>query len=174
METGNTGAGIFFTNTFERGEWQAWNLGSNMEVFDAELFAIKQAMQLASKRVSFQTEDIWIFSDSQAAIKRIAKSRVGAGQAYVKGIQELAESIDANINIHVHWVPGHMNIYGNDQADKAAKRGTKIQSSSSEAVTSLSYLKKKIKKESLVKWKRKWANARNRGRFYSKLECDLR
>ena len=43
-----------------------------------------------------------------------------------------------------------MNIYGNDQADKAAKRGTKIQSSSSEAVTSLSYLKKKIKEESLL------------------------
>jgi hypothetical protein len=58
-------------------------------------------MHLASKWVSFQTENIWIFSDSQAAIKRIAKSRVGAGQAYVKGIQELAESINAYINIHV-------------------------------------------------------------------------
>jgi hypothetical protein len=73
-----------------------------MKVFDAELFAIRQAMQLASKQVSFQIENIWIFFNSQAAIKRIAKSRVGADQAYIKGIQELAESINTNINIHVH------------------------------------------------------------------------
>ena len=86
METGNTGAGIFFINTFERSEWQAWNLGSNMEVFDAELFVIKQVMQLTSKQISFQIENIWIFSDSQTAIKRIAKSRVGAGQVYIKDI----------------------------------------------------------------------------------------
>jgi hypothetical protein len=43
-----------------------------------------------------------------------------------------------------------MNIYKNNQADKAVKRETKIQSSSSETVTSLSYLKKKIKKKSLL------------------------
>jgi hypothetical protein len=53
---------------------QAWNLGSNIEVFDAELFVIKQATQLASERVIFQTEDIWIYSDSKAAIKRLAQS----------------------------------------------------------------------------------------------------
>ena len=86
----------------------------------------------------------------------------------------MAESINTNINIHVYWVPGYINIYRNDQADKAAKRETKIQSSSSEAVTSLSYLKKKIKKKSLLKWNREWANTRNRGRFYSKLGCGPR
>jgi ribonuclease HI len=149
----------------------AGTLGSNMEVFDAEMFAVKQAMQLASERITFQTEDIWIFSDSQAAIKRIARSGMGAGQAYVKGIQELAESIDTNITIHIHWVPGHMNIYGNDRADEMAKKGTEIQSSGGETITSLSFLKKKIKEESLLEWNKQWANARNKSRSYSKFEC---
>jgi hypothetical protein len=45
-------------------------------------------MNLVSKQISFQTENIWIFSNSQAAIKKIAKSRVGAGQVFIKDIQE--------------------------------------------------------------------------------------
>ena len=121
-----------------------------MKVFDAELFVIKQVIYLISKWVSFQIEDIWIFSNSQAAIKRIVKSRVKASQVYIKDIQKLAESINTNINIYIHWIPGYINIYRNDQTDKAVKKETEIQSSSSEAVTSLSYIKKKITKESLL------------------------
>jgi ribonuclease HI len=73
-----------------------------MKVFDAELFATKQAMELAGNGVTFQTEDIWIYSDSQATIRRLSKTNMTAGQVYVRDIQTLAESINMNINIHIH------------------------------------------------------------------------
>ena len=42
-----------------------------MKVFDAELFTIEKAFKLALDQISCYTKDIWVFSDSQAAIQRI-------------------------------------------------------------------------------------------------------
>jgi hypothetical protein len=54
-----------------------------MEVFDAELYAMEKAFKIAFSQMSFFIKDIWIFSDSQAAIQRVQKSSLEAGQAYV-------------------------------------------------------------------------------------------
>ena len=54
-----------------------------MKVFDAELFAVEKAFELAFNQISFLTKDIWIFSDSQAAIQRLQKSNLNAGQIHV-------------------------------------------------------------------------------------------
>ena len=59
-----------------------------MEVFDAELFAIEKAFKLALNQISIFTEDIWIFSDSQAAIQRLQKSSLEAGQSHVLAIEK--------------------------------------------------------------------------------------
>src|SRR6266516_6350309 len=63
------GAGIFYTTSFYANQSQSfsWNLGAGMEVFDAELFAIEKAFEIAWKKKQLNTEKIWIFSDSQAA-----------------------------------------------------------------------------------------------------------
>jgi hypothetical protein len=43
-----------------------------------------------------------------------------------------------------------MNIYGNEMADKAAKRGTEMQNSSLESYISLAYIKRRIKESALL------------------------
>src|SRR5436190_816817 len=45
----NLGAGIFYTNNFniDNSGSLLWNLGSNIEVFNAELFAIEKAFKIA-------------------------------------------------------------------------------------------------------------------------------
>ena len=50
-----------------------------MEVFNVELFTIKKAFKLALNQISSFTKNIWIFSNSQAAIERIQKSSLNAG-----------------------------------------------------------------------------------------------
>jgi len=79
-KTDNLDTGIFYTKNFstENSRSLSWNLDSHMEVFDAELFALKEAFKVASNQVSVFTTDIWIFSDSQAAIQRIQKSSLNA------------------------------------------------------------------------------------------------
>ena len=46
----------------------SWNLGLNIKIFNAELFAIEKAFKIAFEKISKFTKNIWIFSNSQAAI----------------------------------------------------------------------------------------------------------
>ena len=66
-----------------------------MKVFDAELFAIEKAFKLALDQMSFYTKDIWVFSDSQAAIQRIQKSDINADQSHVLAIENWTAKIKA-------------------------------------------------------------------------------
>ena len=93
--TGNLGAGIFYTKNFniENSESLSWNLGSYMKVFDAELFAIEKAFEIAWKNKQLNTEKIWIFSDSQAAIQRLQKSNLNAGQSHILAIENWTTKI---------------------------------------------------------------------------------
>jgi len=69
-KTNNLGAGVFCTINFNtnNSESLSWNLGLNIEVFNAELFAIEKAFKIAFERITKFTKNIWIFSNSQAAI----------------------------------------------------------------------------------------------------------
>ena len=64
-----------------RDEWKGRRsiLGSNKEVFDAELFAIYQAMKVLEARDQTRRR-YTIFSDSQAAIRSALNDSSGPGQ----------------------------------------------------------------------------------------------
>ena len=57
-------------------------LGTQMEVYDAELYGIRQAAEHALKfcRRTRNRRDIWIFTDNQAAVMRVATLKPGPGQ----------------------------------------------------------------------------------------------
>ena len=62
-----------------------------MEVFNAELFAIKKAFKIAWENKKLNINKVWIFSDNQAAIKRLKNSSLKAGQYYVQSIKKWAK-----------------------------------------------------------------------------------
>src|SRR6266487_6250743 len=70
-ETNQIGAGLVYTTNFNYYQWKAWNLNSKCEVFDAELFTIKKAINFAYEKTDIWTREIWIFSNSQAVLKRL-------------------------------------------------------------------------------------------------------
>jgi ribonuclease HI len=171
------GAGVFYTTNFAANQSQSfsWNLGAGMEVFDAELFAIEKAFEIAWNKKQFQTEKIWIFSDSQAAIKRLKNSSLKAGQYYIQSIRKWAKRFqDHGIQMQLEWVPGHMNIRGNELADKAAKKGTKLQRAAIESYISLAFIKRKIKESALTDWNKDWQDSKNKGKHYSQFSCKPR
>ena len=50
----------------------SWNLKTFMKVYDAKLFSILKALRLSLKEsLSERIQDVWIFSDNQAAIQQI-------------------------------------------------------------------------------------------------------
>jgi hypothetical protein len=65
--------------------------------------------------------------------------------------------IEKKVTPHIHWVPGHEDIKGNELADEAAKSGARqLNSPDSERFTSISYIRRKIKAKSLENWTTHW------------------
>src|SRR6266516_3742388 len=94
---------------------------------------------------------VWQFACSQAAIKRLKNSNLKADQYYIQSIRKWAEKFQNNyIQIQLEWVPDHMNIKGNELADKAAKKGTKLQRIAAKSYISLAIIKKKVKESTLT------------------------
>ncbi len=144
-----------------------------MEVYDAELFGIAQSLKFGLKEVlkHQRISDIWIFSDNQAAIQRIQTTNQGSGQHLAIKCQEsLQKLIEKKVTPHIHWVPGHEDIKGNELADEAAKSGARQSNSpDSERFTSISYIRRKIKAKSLENWTTHWKKA-TQGRYYSQFD----
>ena len=96
-------------------------LGKNKEVFDAEVFAIGQALQVLDRRGE-ENRRYTIFSDSQAALSRIQHDRTGPGQALaIKAITTSRAITGRGCTIHLRWTPSHVGLEGNERADQAAR-----------------------------------------------------
>jgi len=105
-------------------------------------------IDFAYEKTDIWTQEIWIFSDSQAALKRLKNREVRAGQYYTHQVQIGIERLwqkNNHMQINLQGVPGHMNSYGNEKADEKAKLGSKLRTIHHKAITSLSFLKRKVK-----------------------------
>jgi len=100
---------------------EGYHLGTNKEVFDAELYAIYRPVMRFGKRREHDQE-YTIFVDSQAAIKRCLTDHQVPGQEVARAIIQWSESIANRGNkLRLQWVPGHAEIEGNEVADRMAK-----------------------------------------------------
>ena len=121
LDSGAVGTGVAFRigDTWHgRGTY----LGKNKEVFDAEVYAIGQALEILRERDERDTE-YTIFSDSQAALSRIQHDRTGPGQARAIQAIAAAEAITSRGNtVTLRWTPSHVGIEGNERVDNMAKR----------------------------------------------------
>jgi len=111
-----------------RDEWKSRRsyLGTGqMNVFDDELWAIALALdETIEKREILQrhrVQMVAVFSDSQAAIRRVAHLEPGPGQRLARRINREAQALLAHgIKTEIHWVLGHYCIPANENADRQA------------------------------------------------------
>ena len=105
------------------GEWvgQVFYLGHNKEVFDAETFAIYQALRILDRQQA-TGQQYTIFSDSQAAIQRIRTDMLGSDQQWARAAMEVHARLTARGNeVTIRWVPAHSGVMGNEMADGFAR-----------------------------------------------------
>jgi hypothetical protein len=85
-------------------------MGDDCEVYDAELNAIaltSEKMEKIVKNKQTNITDICIFCDSQAAINRINRLRIGPGQSYAVRIDQVGRKLYNlyNVQLHINWAP---------------------------------------------------------------------
>jgi len=99
------------------------HMGNNQEAYDAECAALARALELASQR-NATPERVTIFSDAQAAIRRMASDEPGPGQRYaLRARRHIATLRGARpgIIIEIRWCPSQKGVAGNEKADEWAK-----------------------------------------------------
>ena len=99
---------------------EAWVLKGGSTAFDAELSALVRGIELfflrAAPGIHFR-----IFTDSQAAMRRVLDDRPGPGQQMaIRGIIGAMKTYQRGASISVDWVPGHAGVVGNEIADQWA------------------------------------------------------
>ena len=126
-----------------------------------------KATEIASRTTKDENiTDVWIFCDNQSAVRRMSDKRPVPAQEYILKTYSSAEILKSRgIATHIHWVPGHVQVQGNERADTLAKKGTEGKRLPREATTSITYLKRKNREQQMEEWKRRWP-AMKRGRSY--------
>ena len=96
-------------------------LGRNKEVYDAELYAIRQALQAFDERGE-RDQRYTIFADSTPAIDRVATDRLGSGQRFAVEATEACDRLTSRGNlVTIRWTPAHQGVDGNETADLYAR-----------------------------------------------------
>lgn len=108
-------------------------LGTNKEVFNAKLYPIREALGIVLKsgRAGHRTSRprevpqwirVYIWADSQAAIRRLQHNTSGPEQWLARCIMESIRQLgECPTKVDIYWVPDHMHVERNKKANKAAK-----------------------------------------------------
>lgn len=113
--------------------WTArgYRISETLDQTDAEAWAIWQALQITLEkahvdRTNAEPQDpcsvAVVYSDCQEALRRIGSGDPDGGKVVQKIIAQSIELQQLGVDVHLHWVPGHRNIPGNELADLVSKK----------------------------------------------------
>ena len=133
--------------------------GTNSSNYEAEAKAIDASLQNIAKHFKDKTKakkDIVVFSDAKSVLQALE-----SGKFDNSTIRELMKTTDCLITEHgvkltLQWIPGHVNIQGNERADTLAKRGASCPQP--DVPTSIENTKQTIRANKKEEWMNEWAS----------------
>ena len=144
----SVGAGMYIPSTDRHYKWK---LPSHHSIVSAELFAILKATSILKNHQN----QISIFSDSQAALSLLVNNKPKSYKSTINAIHNNLNSASHH-NTTIHWVPGHCNIKGNEEADKNAKSAAQSTSPPFSHFTDILEIKLIINREIHTTWQKRW------------------
>lgn len=125
-------------------------LGTSSSVYRAELVAIRKALEHNVANLNTT-----IFCDNRAAILTIGSKP--NSDCDIAAIQQMAHQR----NITIIWVPGHVDIHGNERADALAQHATNHAMREAASHTEAATIKRLIHRRSLEVWNLAWKSSPN-------------
>ena len=129
---------------------QSFRLPNNQSIFTAELMGMASALhnQQAKKQ-----NKILILTDSLSGLQALQNKNTKNRPKLINQILKSANNLtDAGKQIVFIWIPAHVGIYGNENADQAAKQSLKIPEVSLKLPISKSEIKSINKRKITQKW----------------------
>ena len=100
----------------EKWEKRKVHLGRQKEAFDAEMYAMSEAVKIANDIAKDEeVRRVTVFTDSQATLGRIQSDEPGQGQVLaLRTMIWESELLRKDIQVEYQWVPAHKGIEGNE------------------------------------------------------------
>ncbi|GFV06337.1 u3 small nucleolar RNA-associated protein 4 [Trichonephila clavipes] len=117
--------------------------------------------------------ELWILSDSRSSLQHLHNWTQVGDKTNISILHNL-KLISKHHDVHFQWIPSHVDIFGNEQADRLAREGCSLLTTSSPAIT-YSEHQSKVNRQLSKEWKippsHHWYAAREPGSFLD-LNCD--
>ena len=136
-ETITTGAAVYSSRF--TGCWRVSNSASTMQT---ELVALKQALNYSLHN---EQGPVTIHTDCKSAVQALQQIKIKENKSLLKNIQYLLyQHKTMNRQVTINWIPSHIEIYGNDQADELAKTTRHIANVQIKVQPTISQIKKQL------------------------------
>ena len=103
--------------------------GTKCSSYIAELKAIDSALTIIDTNITSipTNSSVWIFTDSESTIKRLPGGPGAQTTTLADGVWRSLSHVSEQHTIRIQWIPGHMDIEGNEAADCVAKEATQLE-----------------------------------------------
>ncbi|XP_026745986.1 uncharacterized protein LOC113507322, partial [Trichoplusia ni] len=115
---GKVGAAFSLWRNELETESKKFKLSSHCTVFQAELLALRHAIEAARVKPGYS---FGIFSDSRAALDTICSSETKHPLAK-QAQDDIRQAMHTGKTVSLYWVKAHVGIIGNERADELAKQ----------------------------------------------------
>ncbi|GFV47053.1 RNase H domain-containing protein [Trichonephila clavipes] len=89
-------------------------------VFKSELMAIKLGLEAIINESDYG--ELWILSDSRSSLQHLHNWTQVGDKTSISILHNL-KLISKHHDVHFQWIPSHVDIFGNEQADPLSQRG---------------------------------------------------
>ena len=147
-------------------------LTQEASIFTAELYAIRATVQRILNGIS-ESREFTIFSDSRSALMALRSDNTHT--PIVDEMKDLlCKAKEEELNIELCWVPGHMNVEGNEKADKVAKEAALKPLEDTHRAIPHTDMRAPLREAVMARWHRKWNALDHEGRKLREIKTDVK